>query len=149
MNRHAQDRPQCKVYRPDLRSHALGAATLALAMTLSTTALAQNTFFAPCAQWKTFEEAGLGETLNATGEINSLISFDLDGPGPQGDTLIATLTATTLDDGPAPDAMRWNGAAWVPFAVLPGKASNLRFWIVEALDGSGKVLYATDSVVTT
>ncbi len=106
-------------------------------------ALAQNSLFAPCAQWKTFEQAGLGETLRGAGSLISLVTFDLDGAGPDGETVLATTQSIYLNGQPTTPVIRWNGTTWVPVPTPPEFGGGTTLWVVESPDGTGKALYAT------
>ncbi|MBX9738243.1 MAG: hypothetical protein K2X32_15090 [Phycisphaerales bacterium] len=138
---------------PRTRAFTRSASSLALsALAISLGApptLAQNSLFAPCAQWKTFEQAGLGETLRGTAFIDSLVTFDLDGPGPGGDTVLATTGATLLNGQPAASIIRWNGATWVPVPTPPEFGGETRLWVAESPDGTGRALYATSRAFIT
>ncbi len=134
--------------RPRWRSAAAGV-SVAAALALTSGTLAQNSLFAPCAQWKTLEEAGLGETLRGAGSLISLVTFDLDGAGPGGETVLATTSATFLNGQPATSVIRWNGATWVPVPTPPEFGGETKLWVAEAPDGTGKALYATSRAFIT
>ncbi len=129
----------------------LAACASALALSILTApAPAQNSLFAPCAQWKTFEQAGLGETLRSQGSITSMVAFDLDGPGPQGESLLASVFGSASIDGqPVPSLMRWTGEAWVPLPGLQTSSGTINLWVIESPDGTGRSLFATESLFGT
>ncbi len=139
--------PRTRAFTRSASSLALSALAIGLG---APPTLAQNSLFAPCAEWKTFEQAGLGETLRTQGSITSMVAFDLDGPGPQGESLLASVFGSpTIDGQPVPSLMRWTGEAWAPLPGLQTSSGTINLWVLESPDGTGRSLFATESLFGT
>ncbi len=89
-----------------------------------------------------------------TGPIRALTSFDFDGPGPEGPSLVALQVRNTFAGPPHRPVIRWTPQGWVPIggtelnygAVIPGQRSALTVFDCDAEGPLPACLYACGSM---
>ncbi|CAN5740575.1 hypothetical protein BH11PLA1_BH11PLA1_19970 [soil metagenome] len=98
---------------------------------------------AQCAQWQTFEQAGLGAKLRSAGTITSSVVFDFDGAGPQPPRLVVAGRVTVAESVPTNGLLSWDGVAWRPVGGVDGVVRDV--FALPSVTGTGADLYITVS----